>query len=117
MLLLDYNLAASAIDVDSGPADILRNQPHRREDHIPVKTLDSFQLEQVSLIKLDVEGYEREVIKGAWNTISRSRPIIFAEGETDQLFPLLAPLGYVLAGLWLTDSRDLCFLPLLKEAL
>ena len=44
-------------------------------------TLDSFNLQKsVSLIHLDVEGHEAEVLKGAKATIQASRPIIITEG-------------------------------------
>jgi hypothetical protein len=33
----------------------------------------------VSLIKLDVEGFEPEVIDGAWRLIEQDRPTIFGE--------------------------------------
>jgi hypothetical protein len=39
---------------------------------IDIKSLDSFNFTNISLIKLDVEGYEVEVIKGAKNTIIKN---------------------------------------------
>ena len=39
------------------------------EGTIPMVTIDSLQLEDVDLIKIDVEGYEMEVLKGAINTL------------------------------------------------
>lgn len=47
--------------------------------HIPVRTLDDYNLQDVRLIKADVEGWEPEVLLGGADTISRCRPIIFAE--------------------------------------
>jgi hypothetical protein len=34
---------------------------------------------RVSFVKLDVEGFELEVLRGAHNTIARDRPVIFGE--------------------------------------
>jgi FkbM family methyltransferase len=46
---------------------------------IPMKRLDSLLQEKVELIKIDVEGYEGEVLKGALETIKKHRPVIFLE--------------------------------------
>ena len=42
-------------------------------------TLDSLNFKNVSLIKIDVEGGEKKVLKGAKNTIKNNRPIILIE--------------------------------------
>tara|TARA_R110000824_G_scaffold47418_1_gene135096 strand:- start:3240 stop:3902 length:663 start_codon:yes stop_codon:yes gene_type:complete len=42
-------------------------------------TLDSLNLEDVDLIKMDVEGYEKEVVQGSLRTIARCEPVIIAE--------------------------------------
>ena len=49
------------------------------KDSIPVKTLDSFGLTNISMIKIDVENHENEVLEGARNTIQNNKPIIFVE--------------------------------------
>jgi FkbM family methyltransferase len=41
--------------------------------------LDSFNLKNVGLIKIDVDGMELEVLEGAMNTIKEYRPIIIIE--------------------------------------
>ena len=38
------------------------------------RSLDSFEFEQVSLLKIDVERFENEVLDGAVDTIRRNRP-------------------------------------------
>lgn len=50
---------------------------------------------QVSLMKIDVEGFELEVIKGAYKVIEREKPELFIEGH-DGHEPLLKalPKGY-----------------------
>lgn len=72
---------------------------------VEVRTLDSFQFEQVDGIKIDVEGWELPVIRGARNTIDRDRPIIQTEivekqclraGYTSQeLCDYMTQMGYV----------------------
>lgn len=42
-------------------------------------TIDSLNLNNVSLIKIDVEGMENKVLEGARETILRNKPIIFIE--------------------------------------
>lgn len=53
---------------------------------IQIKKLDSFKFSKVSVIKIDVQGFETEVLNGAINTINEHRPIIFIEIEEDQLY-------------------------------
>ena len=43
-----------------------------RKIPIPVRTLDSFQLDNVGFIKIDVEGFEKEVLEGAVETLKRN---------------------------------------------
>jgi len=43
------------------------------------KTLDSFGLPEVGLIKLDCEGYEPYILQGAEKTIKKYRPVILME--------------------------------------
>jgi FkbM family methyltransferase len=50
-----------------------------RTYEVEVRTLDSFALEDVTIIKADVEGSEREVLDGARKTIARDRPILLLE--------------------------------------
>jgi FkbM family methyltransferase len=46
---------------------------------INVETLDSFNIDNVSFIKIDVEGSERQVLEGSINTIHRCKPTILIE--------------------------------------
>lgn len=43
---------------------------------VPIVTVDSLNLEACSSMKIDVEGYEFDVLEGANNTIDKFRPII-----------------------------------------
>ena len=71
---------------------------------VELRTLDSFELEDVGFIKIDVEGAELSVLRGALETIRASRPAILCEildlreGEPDRALEkvaFLARLGYV----------------------
>jgi N-acetylglucosamine-6-phosphate deacetylase len=65
---------------------------------VEVKTLDSFNFENVSLIKIDVEGFELQVLLGGTKTIADSKPIIYLEADRpDKLSSIakkLEALGY-----------------------
>src|SRR6266542_3229837 len=50
---------------------------------VEVITIDSLELEDVSVIKIDVEGGELEVLKGAERTIERWRPLLYVEADGD----------------------------------
>ena len=49
---------------------------------IQIRTLDSYNFTEVDVIKIDVEGYEIPVLKGAEQTITSNRPIIQVEGNS-----------------------------------
>ena len=49
------------------------------------RRLDYFDFNDVVFIKIDVQGYELNVIKGAENTIRKYRPYLFVEFEDDLL--------------------------------
>lgn len=54
---------------------------HARDQLVPLHTLDSYRFEDVQLIKIDVEGHERDVIEGAAATIASSKPALLVEIE------------------------------------
>ncbi len=49
------------------------------ESSVEISTLDSFHIQNVSFIKIDVEGHEVQVLYGATLTIERERPQILVE--------------------------------------
>ena len=62
----------------------------RKVGPIPLRTVDSFGFVDVSFIKIDVEGFEGPVVRGAENTIRRFRPAILVEqaGNEQKFFGL-----------------------------
>ena len=48
---------------------------------VPVTTLDSFELRNVAFIKVDVEGFEESVFRGAMATIKESKPVLLVETD------------------------------------
>ena len=57
-------------------------------ESITMKTLDSFKITNLSLLKVDAEGSEPLVFWGAKETIAREKPVIF--GEDKEKLPLAA---------------------------
>jgi FkbM family methyltransferase len=50
-------------------------------DRVPVMTIDSMNLINCHLVKIDVEGMEGEVIAGAEQTLRRGRPVLYLEND------------------------------------
>jgi FkbM family methyltransferase len=60
---------------------------------IPVLALDDFSLERLDFLKMDVEGYEGQVVSGALTTIETHRPVIWGEADRpDKTIPWLKSL-------------------------
>ncbi len=67
---------------------------------IELRTLDSFELEHVDLIKIDCEGYELSVLQGAVDLIHACKPVIVVEQKRDMAeqmgFPKLGAVDFLL---------------------
>lgn len=80
---------------------------------IYVEDLDSYGLQQVDLIQLDIEGAEYEALLGAKNTLARCKPWLCIEVKMTQqfygrkvedLYTLLHKLGYETHSYWARDQ-------------
>jgi FkbM family methyltransferase len=67
-------------------------------EDIPLLALDSLNLPRCALLKIDVEGMEAEVLRGAAATLERLKPVIFIENDRDErsaaLIEQLTDLAY-----------------------
>ena len=54
-----------------------------RMEDVYVRTLDSFALPRVDVIKIDVEGHAARVLAGAAETLLKHRPILWFESDED----------------------------------
>jgi FkbM family methyltransferase len=80
---------------------------------VPVKRLDDYQFDEVSFVKIDVEGYESKVLDGAIETIKSCHPNLLIEIEQrhlqgepiNQIFEKILQLGY--CGYFLVDGEFL----------
>ena len=50
-------------------------------EDVPVLPLDSYHLESCHVIKIDVEGMERNVLEGAQKTLAEHRPLLYIEND------------------------------------
>lgn len=87
-----------------GPAGVLDLSATSSKNQINLRTLDSFKLDQLNFLKLDIEGWEGKAIIGAQQTISRFKPVMLIEVNRgalaragcseQQLLDLLDNFGY-----------------------
>jgi FkbM family methyltransferase len=79
---------------------------------VPTKQLDTYQLENIGFIKIDVEGHEKEVLEGAIETLKKNNYPTFKykrwipkDGEENmipkqqlrnELFQFIESLGYII---------------------
>lgn len=70
--------------------------------HVPVIDLDSISVADIAFIKIDVEGFELQVLQGALGLLAKSHPILLVEIDRerhnqesfDVIIRLLSGLGY-----------------------
>ena len=96
LAIFDNNIGASRIARQADDGD--------RQQNVEVKTVDAVtdgESDRVGLIKIDVEGHEHAVLKGAGRLIQRDRPVILLEqSRTDfvngvsPVIELLKQYGY-----------------------
>lgn len=86
-LEFDPTRDGAAMKVDRGDIPV-----HRIDDHV--------QVDDLAVVKVDVEGMEAAALSGAIRNIERCRPVIYAEAHTasdhDSVADVLEPLGYVM---------------------
>ena len=63
------------------------------EFEVPVRILDSYDLKP-AVIKLDTQGTEEQVLRGAAKTLAANKPIILLESATLSIANLLQDYGY-----------------------
>ena len=71
---------------------------HESGNLVPIVPLDSFAVPKVHLIKIDVEGMELEVLKGAKGMIKHHKPVLYVENDrvenSEALCEFISDLGY-----------------------
>jgi len=81
-----------------GLASLSSEFPSQNTIQVTLQQLDEYNFKNVSFIKIDVEGHELDVIKGAKHTININRPIMLVEVEQRHLsFPMSNVFGEIQA--------------------
>jgi len=70
---------------NSGATRILESNDD--ESSIQIITIDALEINDLSFMKVDVEGFELKVLKGAVDTLARCKPVIYVEVHPDILQP------------------------------
>lgn len=86
---------------ERNPLGMIEDRQSIQTRMVPVRTLDSYNLDAVSFLKIDVEGHEEKVLRGAVETLRRARPSLLVESEDRhnqgaprRLFAWLKEQGY-----------------------
>jgi FkbM family methyltransferase len=77
---------------------------------VQVQRLDSYGLVRLDLLKIDVEGMEKDVLLGAQDIIARCRPVLYVEHDTKD------ETGSVIQLMWSMQYRLWYHVPLLFTA-
>ena len=72
---------------------------------VQCQTLDSFNLNDIDFIKIDVDGFEANVVEGAVETITRNKPIINVEMKKQKRPEVCNKIRRILWGLGYTQRK------------
>ena len=95
-----------------GTAFTTSNKVGRIKDNgnvaIPMATIDSFNFNNVSFIKYDIEGYEVKALKGSEQTIKKCEPVVVIEQNRGNIDAqkLLESWGYTCKGVDKVFNQD-----------
>nr|WP_202510282.1 FkbM family methyltransferase [Streptomyces sp. SID5643] len=79
---------------DRGVSSLVRRDIHGRALDVPCVTLDELGLRDVGFIKIDVDGNEPAVLRGATGLLARDRPALFVELES-RIQPIAPVVTYL----------------------
>lgn len=79
---------------DRGVSSLVRRDIHARALDVRCVTLDELGLREVGFMKIDVDGNELAVLRGATGILSRDRPALFVELES-RIQPIAPVVTYL----------------------
>jgi FkbM family methyltransferase len=85
--------------VEQNSGGVTLTEPWEHGDPVRIRMLDSLELPRLNFVLMDVEGMESQVLEGGLGTLSRLRPIIYAEFLWNQT-PMLEVLSSLDYKLW-----------------
>jgi FkbM family methyltransferase len=103
---------------DYGTTANIKNNINKNESFlIKMITLDSFikteNIEKVDLIKIDTDGYEFEILKGAKNILEKDKPVLIIETNNDQrIINFCKDLNYIILDMSLKPYKSNNHMPL-----
>lgn len=109
--------AGAMIDMPKELVDNLVGRLDVNHTEIAVRTLDSFHFSQVDFLKIDVQGFEDKLLRGAQETLKRCKPVVMVEVaarvrgqmvENEEVAVILSGLGYKEAE---RIGKDVVFVP------
>ncbi len=108
---------------DDGRASLHPGSPVQGETlRVPLRRLDDVVSEPVGFVKIDVEGHEMEVLRGAEHILRRDRPTLLIEseaahqpGQPFELFRHLLQRGYQGWFLWRGENVPIAAFSLEKH--
>jgi FkbM family methyltransferase len=99
--LLNIPIDKNGVEHDASASITIQNFLNKRTHEILIKSLDFFNFSEISFIKIDVEGHEKQVLEGAENTLKKFKPSLLIEIEQrhsiepiQNVFNFLEGLGY-----------------------
>lgn len=85
--------------------DFVKNESEKHTEKVKVIMLDELNLTP-DFIKIDTQGFEKNVLLGSIETIKKTKPVILAEvakkGPVKELLDILQPIGYEIS--WASNS-------------
>jgi FkbM family methyltransferase len=109
MITLNVPLRDSRQLESLSTVESVNNSTAHRKIRVPAISLDTFSDRDIGFVKIDVEGHEVDVIRGALRLLAAQQPILLIEADdhhressTSDLFTLMSSAGY--AGIfWYRD--------------
>jgi protein O-GlcNAc transferase len=94
----------NVLDEDNKGANEISFEGKEEIDIVKMDTLLLKKLDRLDVMKVDVEGMEISLLKGALKTIDKFSPLLYIEafeqGRLNELINLLSPLGYGIVGVF-----------------
>ena len=102
------------IPVESNSGHYQVVQKEIENDSIDLVPLDEFNFSNVTMIKIDVEGYEYDVVLGAIQTILKYKPVLFIETRDRRTIDLLLLLGYRMRNHFYEGGYSIGYVPTIE---